>query len=118
MFKKFRKKRIFGKYCIEVFAVCNSDTAILLPKNVICTTKEEIILSSLSENDKVILFKLGKKLAISAYNHIHFPKKGVGETTSNKVLDIDKTYTFCEELYDGLFLAMQHYSLLKLSQSI
>lgn len=116
LFKKFRKKRIFGKYCIEIFANCNDDTALLLPKNVVRTTKENIILSSLSEKDKVILFKLGDKLALSAYNHIHFPKKGVGEITANKVLDIDKTYTFCEQLYDGLFLAMQRYSLTKISQ--
>ena len=118
LFEKFRKKRIFGKYCIEVFANCNDDTALLLPKNVIRSTKEDIILSSLSENNKIILFKLGKKLAISAYNHIHYPKRGVGEITAHKVLDLDKTYTFCEELYDGLFLAMQHYSLAKISQLI
>ena len=118
LFQKFRKKHIFGKYCIEIFAVCNDDTALYLPKNVVRTTKESIILSSLAENDKVILFKLGKKLAISAYNCIHFPKKGIGETTINKVLNIDKTYTFCKELYDGLFLAMQRYSLSKLVELI
>ena len=118
LFQKFRKKRIFGKYCIDVFAVCKDDTALLLPKNVIRTNKERIILTSLSENDKIILFKFGKKLVISAYSHIHYPKRGVGEITISKVFNIDKIYSFCDELYDGLFLAMQRHSLDKISHLI
>ena len=118
LFQKFKKKRIFGKYCIDIFAVCKDDTALLLPKNVIITNKENIILTSLSESDKIILFKLGKKLAISAYSHIHYPKRGVGEITITKTLNIDRTYSFCDELYDGLFLAMQRHSLNIISQLI
>lgn len=118
LFQKFRQKRIFGKYYIDVFADCNDETARYLPKNVIRTNKEEIILSNLSEPDKIILFKLGKKLVISAYSHIHYLQKGVGEKLTNKVLNIDKTYTFCKELYDGLFLAMEKHSLHKISQLI
>ncbi len=118
LYKKFRKKKIFNKYCIGVFGVCSDETAKYLPNDTIKTTKEDIILQYLSEPSKVILFKLGKRLVISAYSHIHYPKSGVGETTANKVLTIDKTYSFCDELYDGLFLAMQQYSLDKLSRLI
>ena len=114
MFKKFKKKRIFNQYCVDIFAVCEDDTAELLPKNVIRTTKEKMILTYLSENNKVILFKLGKQLAISAYSHIHFPKNHIGEVTINKVLSVDKEYFFSDELYDGVFLALEKHSMDKI----
>ncbi len=114
LYKKFRKSRAFRKYCIDIFAVCSDETAKYLPKNTIRATKEEIILNCLSEPDKVILFQLHKTLALSVYSHIHYPQKGVGNILANKVLNIDKTYHFRKELYDGLFLAMQKHSLDKL----
>ena len=118
LYKKFRSKKIFNKYCVGVFAVCSDETAKHVPINTIITTKEDIILNNLSDPSKVILFKLGKKLAISAYSHIHYPKNGIGEASINKALEIDNTYTFSDELYDGLFLAMQKYSLNQLSNYI
>ena len=118
LYKRFRQKRSFNKYCITVFGNCSDDTAKYLPKSTIKLNKEEIILSSLSESDKVILFKLNNKLVLSLYSHIHFPKQGVGEVIANKVICIDKTYIFNDALYDGLFLAMQKHSLKKLTELI
>ena len=118
LFQKFRKKPAFKKYCIEVLACCSSDTAKYLPKNVNISTKENIILDNLSERDKVVLFNMGSKIILSTYSHYHTVSKGVKEKTINKVLNVDKVYTFHEQLYDGLFLAMQVRIINKLREMI
>ncbi len=114
LYSRFKKNRNFGKFCVDVFAVCDDEVAKLLPKSTKVMTKEDIILSCLSENDKAILFKLGNKFAISLYSHFHYPKSGVGEKTIRKTIEIDKEYSFCSELYDGIFLSLEKHSLDKL----
>ena len=110
LFKKFKKKRVFGKYCIGIFAVCDKEVAEFMPSEVMITTKEQIILDCLSERDKMILFNLGNKYVISAYSHIHYPEKGIAYKTINKAIKIDKEYNFSTALYDGVFLSLSKYS--------
>lgn len=117
VFHKFKRKRIFGKYCIGIFAVCDNDDFIKnLPEHTFITTKEKLILNCLSDPNKMILFNLGKKQVISAYSHIHYPQKGIGEKTICKTLNIDIKYDFTEELYDGVFLSLAKFSLDGLSK--
>ena len=118
LYGRFKKNRNFGKYCVDVFAVCNDETAKLLPKSTKVMTKENIILSCLSEDDKAILFKLDNKYAMSLYSHIHYLKSGIGEKTIHKAIDFDKEYSFCKELYDGIFLSLEKHSLNKLTDLI
>ena len=114
LYKRFSSKRDFGKYCVDVFASCDSEIAKYLPTNTKVMSKEEIILNCLSENDKAILFKLDNTYAMSLYSHIHVPQQGIGEKTLNKTIKFDKEYTFSKELYDGIFLALEKNSLKRL----
>lgn len=104
------KKRIINDLCLGIFVVCDQSIENLLLKNIQVTTKEDIIINFLSEDDKMILFTLNGKHYISAYGHIHYPEKGIGEKTISKTLHIDKHYEFSEELYDGIFLSLSKYT--------
>ncbi len=118
LYKIFNSKHVFGKYCVDVFASCNEETAKYLPASTKIMSKEEIILTCLSENDKAILFKLGNKYSMSLYSHIQTPQHGIGEKILHKTITFDKEYTFSNELYDGIFLALEKHSLKQLDNYI
>jgi hypothetical protein len=118
LYKRFKSKHDFGKYCIDVFASCSNELIKYLTKTTKIMSKEEIILTCLSEKDKAILFKLGNKYSMSLYSHIQIPQKGIGEKILHKAIKFDKIYKFSHELYDGIFLALEKHSLKQLDKLI
>lgn len=104
------RKQVFGKYCIKIFINCELKLENLKNDKISFMSKEDIIINCLSDKDKMILFTLNGKNYISAYDHLHYPQKGIGEKTILKALHIDKHYTFSDELYEGIFLSLSKYA--------
>ncbi len=115
LYKKLRSYKLYKNYCVDIIGACSDKVSSLLPTSIYKTTREKLIFNVLSENDKIILFCLDGRLVTSSFSHLIYHDDGVKAVDIERVLPIDKKYFF-DDIYDGIFLALQKHSLEKISK--
>ena len=105
------------KYCMAIYLLGDDNEELNVPDNVIRTTKEHLIATSLADESKIRLFEFdGEKCILSLYSHLQYPKVSKDEIC--KIIKIDELYTFSGNLFFESFEALQKIAIINLENII
>ena len=104
---KIRKIYEFKKYCVGVFGTCSENVAALMPSEFRMISPEQLVIESLSYDDKISVFKLNDLITVSLYGHIYNPGKDITVDDLRRTLPSIDKYIECDgELFLEVFDAM------------
>ena len=99
---QIKKDEIF-KYCMAIYLINGDD--LKTNNEVIKTTKESLIIESLTNTDKMILFEFNGRCVMSLYGRIHHTD--TDKYTLSNDLEFDEIITLQGDLYYESFNALQ-----------
>ena len=91
------------EYCMAIYLINGKE--IIVNDEIIKTTKEDLIVTSLSNTEKAILFEINNKCIMSLYGHIHY--SDTDRYTLCKYFSFDEFYTIQGNLYYEAFHSLQ-----------
>lgn len=104
------------KYCMAIYLLDNSENELFVDSEIIKTSKEELIATSLSNPKKTILFEFNGKYIISLYSHLQFPS--VDKELLCKAIHFDEIYYFEGDLYFEAFDSLKRIAMNNLESLI
>ena len=100
------------KFCLAIYLSGINIDEILTDDTVIKASKEEIIVHSLMDKNKIMLFEFDNKLILSIYSHIHYPQ--ADKKSLYDAMPIHELISFTGGLYFETFDALNRITSKKL----
>ena len=104
------------KYCMAIYLLGDDKDEFVVDKEIIKTTKEMLIATSLVDKNKLKLFDFNGTHIMSLYSHLHIPTVGKAELT--QAIPFDEICTFQGDLYFDTFDALQKIAMINLESHI